>query len=85
MKVEQVLVPERVYRQWVRSNLTGGTGPDLIEYGVWLDGLTDIPARYFEPITDEMMKPNPWRNRGTALEKVAVGEHLYRWGWRSSG
>ena len=70
VKVEQVLVPERVYRQWVRSNLTGGTGPDLIEYGVWLDGLTDIPARYFEPITDEMTRPNPY-NRGTKLEKVA--------------
>ena len=69
VKVEQVLVPERVYRQWVRSNLTGGTGADLIEYGVWLDGLTDIPARYFEPITDEMLRPNPY-NKGTALEKV---------------
>jgi raffinose/stachyose/melibiose transport system substrate-binding protein len=69
VKVEQVLVPERVYRQWMRSNLTGGTGADLIEYGVWLDGLTDIPARYFEPITDEMLRPNPY-NKGTALEKV---------------
>lgn len=69
VKVEQVLVPERVYRQWVRSNLTGGTGADLIEYGVWLDGLTDIPARYFEPITDEMLRPNPY-NKGTALENV---------------
>ena len=69
VKVEQVLVPERVYRQWVRSNLTGGTGADLIEYGVWLDGLTDIPARYFEPITDHMLRPNPY-NRGTKLEHV---------------
>jgi len=69
VKVEQVLIPERVYRQWVRSNLVGGTGADLIEYGVWLDGMTDIPARYFEPITDEMMRPNPY-NRGTPLEHV---------------
>lgn len=70
VKVEQVLVPGRVYNQWMRTNLVGGTGADLIEYGVWLDGLTDIPARYFEPITDEMMRPNPY-NKGTALEKVA--------------
>ena len=69
VKVEQVLVPERVYRQWMRSNLVGGTGADLIEYGVWLDGLTDIPARYFEPITEEMLRPNPY-NKGTPLEKV---------------
>jgi len=69
VKVDQVLIPERVYRQWVRSNLVGGTGPDLIEYGVWLDGMTDIPARYFEPITDAMMRPNPY-NKGTKLENV---------------
>ena len=70
VKVEQVLVPGRVYNQWMRTNLVGGTGADLIEYGVWLDGLTDIPARYFEPITDEMLEPNPY-NKGTALERVA--------------
>jgi ABC-type glycerol-3-phosphate transport system substrate-binding protein len=69
VKVEQVLVPGRVYNQWMRTNLVGGTGADLIEYGVWLDGLTDIPARYFEPITDEMLLPNPY-NKGTALEHV---------------
>lgn len=69
VKVEQVLVPGRVYNQWMRTNLVGGTGADLIQYGVWLDGLSDIPARYFEPITDEMLKPNPY-NKGTALEHV---------------
>lgn len=69
VKVEQVLVPGRVYNQWMRTNLVGGTGADLIEYGVWLDGLTDIPARYFEPITDEMLRPNPY-NRGTGLAHV---------------
>ena len=69
VKVEQVLVPGRVYNQWMRTNLVGGTGADLIEYGVWLDGLTDIPARYFEPITNPMQLPNPY-NRGTALERV---------------
>jgi raffinose/stachyose/melibiose transport system substrate-binding protein len=69
VKVEQVLVPGRVYNQWMRTNLVGGKGVDLIEYGVWLDGLTDIPARYFEPITEAMQRPNPY-NRGTPLEQV---------------
>ncbi|MCX6945594.1 MAG: extracellular solute-binding protein [Opitutales bacterium] len=69
VKVEQVLVPGRIYNQWLRTNLVGGTGVDLVEYGVWLDGMTDIPARYFEPITDQMLRPNPY-NRGTPLEHV---------------
>lgn len=75
VKVEQVLVPGGgpIYRQWLRSNLVGGTGVDLLEYGIWLDGLSDLPARYFAPITQQMLRPNPY-NRGTPLEKVAWSE-----------
>jgi raffinose/stachyose/melibiose transport system substrate-binding protein len=71
VKVEQVLVPGGgpIYRQWLRSNLIGGTGVDLLEFGIWLDGMSDIPARYFAPITKEMLEPNPY-NRGTPLEHV---------------
>ncbi len=71
VKVEQVLVPGGgpIFRQWLRSNLVGGTGVDLVEFGIWLDGMSDIPARYFAPITKEMLSPNPY-NRGTPLEHV---------------
>ena len=69
VKVEQVLIPGSVYRQWMRTNLAGDTGPDLIEYGAWLEGVTDIPARHFAPITAEMALPNPY-NRGTPLAGV---------------
>lgn len=69
VRVEQVLIPGTVFIQWARSNLTAGVGPDLIEYGIWLQGMTDIPPRYFTPITEELMKPNPY-NRGTPLEGV---------------
>lgn len=75
VKVEQVLVPGGgpIYRQWLRSNLIGGTGVDLLEYGIWLDGLSDLPARYFAPITKEMLQPNPY-NKGTPLEQVPWSE-----------
>ncbi len=75
VKVEQVLVPGGgpIYRQWLRSNLVGGTGVDLLEYGIWLDGLSDLPARYFAPITNEMLQPNPY-NKGTPLEHVPWSE-----------
>ena len=69
VKVEQVTVPGPVYRQWVRTNLTGGTGTDLIEFAYWLQGMNDVPVRYFEPLTQAMAEPNPY-NRGTPLEKV---------------
>lgn len=69
VEVEQVLVPGRIYRQWLRTNLVGGTGADLIEYGFFLPGMRDVPVRYFEPITALMEEPNPY-NRGTPLEGV---------------
>lgn len=71
VKVEQLLIPGgTIYRQWMRANLSGGTGPDLMEWGAWLEGQKDIPARYFAPLTSELAKPNPY-NRGTSQEKLS--------------
>jgi len=67
VRVKQVLVPSGVYRQWLRSNLAGDNAPDIVEYGAWLDGLRDLPVRYFEPLTTQLYQPNPY-NRGTPLE-----------------
>jgi ABC-type glycerol-3-phosphate transport system substrate-binding protein len=69
VKVEQQLVPGIVYKQWLRSNLAGGTGADIIEWGPWIEGVRDVPARYFEPVTAALAQPNPY-NRGTPLEGV---------------
>ncbi len=70
VKVEQLLVPgATIYPQWMRSNLAGGMGPDLMEWGMWMSGTKDIPARYFEPLTAELAQPNPY-NRGTSQEKI---------------
>ena len=68
--VVQLQIPgATIYPQWMRSNLAGDTGPDLMEWGAWLPGEKDIPARYFAPLTAELAKPNPY-NRGTSQEKI---------------
>jgi raffinose/stachyose/melibiose transport system substrate-binding protein len=69
VKVEQLAIPGAVYKQWMRSNLAGDTGADIIEWGSWLAGQKDIPARYFEPLTADLAKTNPY-NRGTSQESV---------------
>ncbi|MCW5547468.1 MAG: extracellular solute-binding protein [Opitutaceae bacterium] len=69
VRVEVLAVPGNVYVQWLRTQLTGGTAPDIIEFGFWLHGSRDIPARYFAPITDYVEQPNPY-NRGTPQEHV---------------
>lgn len=67
--VEQQMVPDAVWKQWMRSNLAGGTGSDIMEWGMWLAGQKDIPARYFEPLTAELKQPNPY-NKGTSQEGI---------------
>lgn len=64
--VVQIAVPDRVYLPWVMTQLVGETAPDIVEYSwPWPD-----TARFFQPITAEVMQPNPY-NRGTPLEGVS--------------
>ncbi len=64
--VALISVPDTIYRQWTRTQLVGGTAPDIVEYNKDFLGV----ERFFSPISDEVMKPNPY-NHGTPLEGVA--------------
>lgn len=70
VRVEQMPIPERVYGSWMRTQLVGGTAPDLIEFGqLPMDVMDELLARNFMPLTAEVERPNPY-NRGTPLERV---------------
>lgn len=66
----QIPINGRVYPQYVNCGLIGGVAPDLIQMG---RGDTTINpsyiARFFEPITDPLMEPNPY-NAGASLADV---------------
>ncbi len=67
--VEQLVIPQRVWPAWHRTQLVGGTAPDLIELGTDR-GLTDeLLARYYVPLTPWIEAPNPY-NAGTQLADV---------------
>ncbi len=57
--VQQIEVPERAYKQWVRTQLVGRTAPDLIE-SRFSDNMI---SRYFLPITNRVGQPNPYNSR----------------------
>lgn len=65
VRVEQMLIPERVYVNWLITQLVGGTAPDLIEIGRGLS--EERIARFFTPLMDVVSQPNPY-NEGTELE-----------------
>jgi len=68
---KQYPISEKAYGQWVTTQLIGGTAPDLIEMGIGLPAATwvNYRGRYFVPLTQEIMRPNPY-NAGTPLENV---------------
>lgn len=65
VKIEQVAIPDRSYASWLRTQLIGGTAPDILQIGRGTDDA--VLARFFQPIGKEVEQPNPF-NAGTALE-----------------
>lgn len=68
VRIEQMRIPERVYPNWVTTQLVGGIAPDLVQIGKGIDA--ERLVRHFLPITDEVLRPNPY-NRGTDFETTA--------------
>ncbi len=68
VRVRQIAIPERIYPQWVRTQLVGGTASDIIQLGIGMDD--EIAARYFLPLSKEVEHPNPY-NAGTELGAAA--------------
>lgn len=64
--VEQIPVPIRAYPSWMRTQLVGGTAPDITGM---LSANEELATRYFLPLTDLVAAPNPY-NAGTPLEGV---------------
>lgn len=67
VRIEQVPIPGRIYRQWTTSQLVGGVAPDLVQIGLGVGG--GRYYGYFQPITAEAAQPNPY-NAGTPLAGV---------------
>lgn len=69
VRIEQVPIPERMGKNWTRTQLVGETAPTIIQLGSVM-GITDeILARYFLAISDVVEEPNPY-NAGTSLEGI---------------
>jgi len=74
VRITQIPIPERIYTNWLLTQLIGGTAPDIIQIGM---GTTDERlARYFVPLTELAGKPNPY-NQGTELEGVPLRETFF--------
>jgi raffinose/stachyose/melibiose transport system substrate-binding protein len=70
VRIVQMPITEKVYSQWLNTQLISGSAPDLIEAGQTKLAYEDEPSvRYFIPVSSIISKPNPY-NAGTDLETV---------------
>ena len=83
VRIVQEAVPESTWKQWVSTQLMGGTASDILEIGDMEPNLvTSFYVRYFLPLTSAVGHPNPY-NAGTALEGIPVIK-TFKDGMRSS-
>ncbi|KXU36541.1 hypothetical protein AXK11_04095 [Cephaloticoccus primus] len=66
VRIVQTPIPQRIYPAWSRTQLVGGTAPDIMP----LAGTEIEITQFFLPLTDLVTAPNPY-NAGTSLEGVA--------------
>jgi raffinose/stachyose/melibiose transport system substrate-binding protein len=69
VRVEQYAIPNRVYRQWLSTQIAAGTVPDLVCYNSTDQSDVNQLPRNFAAITQWMDQPNPY-NAGTPLAGV---------------
>jgi len=77
VRVVQMPISERGYRQFMNTSLIGGTAPDIIEKGG--SAMANDPsyiARFFLPLGPFVDEPNPY-NEGTSLEGVPWRETIF--------
>ncbi len=81
IQIVQMPVTEKVYTQWINTQLISGTAPDLCEMGKSnLIDKDEYTVQFFVPLGEEVVKPNPY-NAGTALEG-AMWKETFRDGMR---
>jgi raffinose/stachyose/melibiose transport system substrate-binding protein len=74
VRILQMPITEKVYPQWLNTQLISGTAPDLIEAGQSKLAYEDEPSiRYFLPLGSLIARPNPY-NIGTEFEGLAWRE-----------
>lgn len=69
VRVEQLAVPGTVYKQWLSTQLAGGTVPDLVSFNSADPTLVAQLPRHFVAISRWLEEPNPY-NAGTRLAGV---------------
>ncbi len=75
VRVEQIVVPARMQPPWLRTQLIGGTPPDIVQQEpMGVDAV--LVSRFLTPLSRELEEANPY-NAGTPLAGVPWRNTFY--------
>jgi raffinose/stachyose/melibiose transport system substrate-binding protein len=69
VKIEQMAIPDRIYKNWLKTQLIGGTAPQIVQIGGSAGVTDETLAREFLPLGSYLEDPNPY-NAGTDLAQI---------------
>jgi raffinose/stachyose/melibiose transport system substrate-binding protein len=75
VRISQIPIPERIYKNWLLTQLVGGTAPDIIQIG-GMGVSEERLARFFLPLTESAQVANPY-NKGTSLEGLPLRDTFF--------
>ncbi len=75
VRIEQIVIPAVIEKQWIRTRLIGGTPPDIVQQDPMATDAHFI-SRYFHALAGELEESNPY-NVGTVLEGVTWRNTFY--------
>lgn len=70
VRIKQMPIPGRVWKQWLRTQLVGGNPPDLIEIANY-EVTDEMLARYFTPLTAVLEEKNPYNDTEPDLRDLS--------------
>ncbi|MBD3344484.1 MAG: extracellular solute-binding protein [Chitinivibrionales bacterium] len=82
-KVIQLAINDRTYKQFMTTQLIGGTAPDLIQLGRFKGSGENVNARFFYPLSEEVFKPNPYNadNELKEMPWIYTFKHGLEFNW----
>ncbi|MEM9789112.1 MAG: hypothetical protein AAF842_01780 [Planctomycetota bacterium] len=86
IRITQAAITEKFYAQWLNTHLVAGTAPDINERGMAALTTGVYTAKYFEPIGNYVVQPNPYNAPQYLPENISpeLAEFLTNQPWRET-
>jgi len=77
VRVRQLPITEKVYNQFMNTQLIAGTAPDIAQKGKTQLVEGEAVAKFYTPLSEYVSKPNPYNQPDLLPDDLSKGEKLF--------